>query len=112
MLCYLDSGEQSASTIQDSTTGTTVEKADSPLETVAAGKHTNQTTFLLVSTISYIGGTTVRMFSTEEIKAITDNYSPEKEIGKGAFGRVFRGTYHHTDVAVKVLRQVNVVMVV
>ena len=29
-------------------------------------------------------------------------------IGKGGFGRVYRGTYHGTDIAVKVLSEVSV----
>ncbi len=56
--------------------------------------------------ISFAASSAVRKSITEEIKAITDNYSVDKEIGRGAFGRVFRGTFHHTEVAVKVLRKV------
>lgn len=111
MLCYLNSGDQSVSTLCDSTTETIVGKADPSLPTVAAGKHTCQRlAFLVVNTIFFVAGTTVRMFTTEEIEAITANYSAEKEVGKGAFGRVFRGMYHHTEVAVKVLRKVIIVM--
>lgn len=86
-------------------------KTDSPLEPVAAGKHTCHMPNSVSTGKFSVPGTTVRMFTTEEIKAITDNYFAEK-IGKGAFGRVFRGTYHHTEVAMKVLRKVNIVVVV
>ena len=48
----------------------------------------------------------VREFTDLEITEATSDLSTL--IGKGGFGRVYRGTYHGTDIAVKVLSEVSV----
>ncbi|XP_057538612.1 U-box domain-containing protein 34 isoform X2 [Amaranthus tricolor] len=45
----------------------------------------------------------IRRYTPDEIKAATDNFSVEKVIGKGGYGKVYRGTLDHTAVAIKVL---------
>lgn len=40
----------------------------------------------------------------DALKVATDNFS--NVIGRGGFGVVYRGSYHHVDVAVKVLNKV------
>ena len=40
----------------------------------------------------------------DALKAATDNFSDI--VGRGGFGVVYRGSYHHVDVAVKVLNKV------
>ena len=46
------------------------------------------------------------IFSFDDLSQVTNNFSKEKMIGKGGFGRVFRGKLRHVDVAVKVLNTV------
>ena len=46
------------------------------------------------------------MFSHELLSEVTSNFSKERLIGKGRFGRVYRGKLRHSDVAVKVLNDV------
>ena len=53
----------------------------------------------------YIGDAMI--FSFEDLSKVTNNFSKEKMIGKGGFGRVFRGKLRHSDVAVKVLSTVS-----
>ena len=47
----------------------------------------------------------VREFSSEEVKTATGDLSDS--VGKGGFGTVYRGTFHHIPVAVKVLNAVS-----
>ena len=47
----------------------------------------------------------LREFSSEEISTTTENFSVV--VGKGGFGKVYKGNYHHSNVAVKVLNVVN-----
>ena len=47
----------------------------------------------------------VREFNAREVKAATDDFS--SEVGRGGFGTVFRGTFKHLPVAVKVLNKVS-----
>ncbi|CAA7397264.1 unnamed protein product [Spirodela intermedia] len=46
-----------------------------------------------------------RRYSREEIAAATDDFSPEKQIGEGGYGSVYKAFLDHTPVAVKVLRE-------
>ncbi|KAI4383048.1 hypothetical protein MLD38_008929 [Melastoma candidum] len=48
-----------------------------------------------------------RIFSWEEIASATSSFSESCRIGKGAYGTVYRCTFHHTDVAVKVLHSLE-----
>ena len=48
----------------------------------------------------------LREFSSEEISTTTENFSVV--VGKGGFGKVYKGNYHHSNVAVKVLNVVNI----
>jgi hypothetical protein len=43
------------------------------------------------------------IFSFDDLSKVTNNFSKEKMIGKGGFGRVFHGKLRYSDVAVKVL---------
>ena len=47
------------------------------------------------------------IFSLDDLSKATNNFSKEKMIGKGGFGRVFRGKLRYSDVAVKVLNTVS-----
>ena len=42
------------------------------------------------------------MYTAEEIRLATNNFSSANLIGSGAFGEVFHGIIRHTKVAVKV----------
>jgi predicted Ser/Thr protein kinase len=42
------------------------------------------------------------IYSLDEIKKATNNFSKSNFLGAGAFGEVFRGYVRHTKVAVKV----------
>lgn len=44
------------------------------------------------------------MIAADEVKEITDNFA--HIIGHGGFGVVYKGRYHHVDVAVKMLNKV------
>ncbi|KAI0507291.1 hypothetical protein KFK09_013415 [Dendrobium nobile] len=46
----------------------------------------------------------VKLYSFEELKAATEDFSPGNKVGKGGFGPVFKGTLSNgTNIAVKVL---------
>ena len=47
----------------------------------------------------------IREFSPAEVLAATGNFGDL--VGKGGFGKVFKGKYHHSYIAVKVLNKVN-----
>ena len=47
------------------------------------------------------------VFSVDDLSRVTDNFSKERLIGKGGFGKVYRGKLRHADVAVKVLNTVG-----
>jgi hypothetical protein len=47
----------------------------------------------------------LREFSSAEILGATANFS--ELVGKGGFGKVYKGNYHHSCVAVKVLNTVR-----
>ncbi|KAI5070367.1 hypothetical protein GOP47_0014710 [Adiantum capillus-veneris] len=49
-----------------------------------------------------------RGYHFEELKIATDGFAPENRIGEGAYGHVYRGTLHHTAVAIKVLKKDSV----
>ena len=44
------------------------------------------------------------MIGADEVKEVTDNFA--HIIGHGGFGVVYKGRYHHVEVAVKVLNKV------
>ena len=48
----------------------------------------------------------MREFVVAELEQATCNFADV--VGKGGFGKVYRGTYHHQPVAVKVLNTVIV----
>ena len=48
-------------------------------------------------------------FSEQELVEATDSFS--SIIGKGSCGKVFKGTLHHTAIAVKVIEPVSYVKV-
>ena len=54
----------------------------------------------------YIGFSSARKFSQSWIKTVTNDFSSDKIVGHGGFGKVYRGVFRHTDVAVKVLSEV------
>ena len=47
------------------------------------------------------------MFSSSQLHEATNNFVEKKLVGKGGFGRVFRGRLRHSDVAIKVLNTVS-----
>lgn len=47
------------------------------------------------------------VFSLEDLKAATNNFSADDLIGEGGFGKVYRGRLRYLDVAVKVLSDVS-----
>ena len=46
-------------------------------------------------------------FTQEELKYATDDFSDVRLLGKGGFGRVFKGIIRHTAVAIKLLTKVG-----
>lgn len=52
------------------------------------------------------------IFSLDDLSKMSDNFSKQRMIGKGGFGRVFRGKLRHLEVAVKVLNTVSEVHVI
>ena len=47
------------------------------------------------------------IFSGDELLRATSYFSEENMVGKGGFGRVFRGKLRHSEVAIKVLNTVR-----
>ena len=47
------------------------------------------------------------VFSADDLTNATCNYSSDKLIGEGGFGRVYRARLRYSDVAVKVLSNVR-----
>ena len=45
---------------------------------------------------------------TEDLKQATGNYDPLKIVGKGGFGKVFKGLFRSTKIAVKLLNAVRI----
>ncbi|KAK6925814.1 Serine-threonine/tyrosine-protein kinase, catalytic domain [Dillenia turbinata] len=45
-----------------------------------------------------------QMFTWEEIVSATSSFSENNRIGMGAYGTVYKGSFHHTTAAVKILR--------
>ena len=50
--------------------------------------------------------TTVREFTEEELKEVTEGFSLGRKLGEGGFGIVFRGYINGTNIAVKKLTEV------
>ncbi|KAK8678900.1 hypothetical protein V6N13_144378 [Hibiscus sabdariffa] len=50
------------------------------------------------------GNIKCRRYTIEEIEKATDNFAPNRKIGEGGYGPVFKCFLDHTQVAVKVLR--------
>jgi hypothetical protein len=46
-----------------------------------------------------------RRYSKKDIELATDNFSEERKIGEGGYGKVYRCTLDHTEVAVKVIQE-------
>lgn len=46
-------------------------------------------------------------FTHDELKCATENFTNSRLIGKGGFGKVFRGIIRHTNVAIKLLTKVS-----
>ncbi|MCO5549973.1 hypothetical protein L7F22_003450 [Adiantum nelumboides] len=55
-----------------------------------------------------LANTRYREYRFEELKIATDDFSLENRIGEGSYGYVYRGTLHHTAVAVKLLKKDSV----
>uniref|UniRef100_A0A803MRM2 Serine/threonine-protein kinase n=1 Tax=Chenopodium quinoa TaxID=63459 RepID=A0A803MRM2_CHEQI len=47
----------------------------------------------------------LRRYTPDEIRVATEDFSEEKIIGEGGYGKVYRGTLDHTPVAIKVLER-------
>ena len=47
------------------------------------------------------------VFSAEDLEMATSNYSPDKVIGEGGFGKVYKARLRYSDVAIKVLSNVR-----
>ena len=47
------------------------------------------------------------IFSFDDLSSVTNNFSKDKIIGKGGFGKVYRGRLRHSEVAIKVLNTVS-----
>jgi serine/threonine protein kinase len=46
-----------------------------------------------------------RRYPKKDIELATDNFSEERKIGEGGYGKVYRCTLDHTEVAVKVIQE-------
>lgn len=47
------------------------------------------------------------LFKKQELELATGSFSDDKLVGKGGFGKVYRGNLRFTDVAVKLLSSVS-----
>ncbi len=56
-------------------------------------------------TFVYVGS--VMVFTEADISTATDEFATTKVIGKGGFGKVYKGRLRHADVAIKVLSAVS-----
>lgn len=48
-------------------------------------------------------------FKYREVYSATGGFSEDNFVGEGAFGKVYHGTIHHLDCAIKVLRAVSLI---
>lgn len=51
------------------------------------------------------------IFSKAKLETATKNFSKDHLVGEGGFGKVYRGTLRHADVAVKRLSEVRITSV-
>ena len=49
----------------------------------------------------------VREFTEDDLMRATEKFSPDRKLGQGGFGTVFRGYINGTNVAVKKLTNVS-----
>ena len=49
----------------------------------------------------------IRKFKVEEVETATENFREDFLIGKGGFGKVYKGNFRHILIAVKVLSKVS-----